>query len=516
MRLKWEPADTVIALCGVLLLIVFAIFGVLVWQGYDATVAQAETKAQTSADIIAGEITWAFGAGQTLLDHIALDLEGDPSNLDASRGTQFDQAVKTLSSLSALAYYDAAGRRVEQGAPADLPPTIAGTDYFAALARGETWAISPQFRTTPEGPAYFAIARRLADGEGFRGAAILFLRGQVLEQFWSPQALGENSTVSIARDDGWVVARYPELAKPLNLGALPIFETIRRADHGTYLSLKSPADGVSRVVAFRHLPRLGLVAIASISQDAILAGLWGAVRTVLFLMGPIAIALLVGSFLTARLLRQSENTRRTLSDALAHNEALFREIHHRVKNNLQSVNSLLRLQPIPADVKKEMGQRIAAMSAVHEHIYRTNNFITVDVKEYLQTLVQNIRASQSATVEIVEDLDEFSVDRDSATPIGLIFNEVVSNAFKHAFSADREGILRISLKRDADGMGRLVVEDNGTGFDPTAPSKGIGRRLIEAFTEQIGGRSEFSFEHGSRFVLTFPPAGRPHAQPAAH
>ena len=489
MRLKWEPADTVIALSGVLLVVVFATFGFLVWQGYDATVAQAETKAQTSADIIAGEITWAFGASQTLLDHIALDLKGDPSNLDSSLGTQFDQAANTLSGLSVLAHYDAGGNRVGQGTPAGLPLTISDTDYFAALAAGETWAISPQFRTTPDGPAYFAIARRLADGEGFRGAAILFIQGQLLQQFWSPQALGENSTASIARNDGWIVARYPELDEALNLGVLPIFEIIRSADHGNYLSPKSPADGVSRVVAFRHVPRLGLVAIASISQDAILAGLWRAVQTVLFLMGPIAIALLIGSFLTARVLRQSESTRRTLSDALAHNEALFREIHHRVKNNLQSVNSLLRLQPIAAEVKKEMGQRISAMSAVHEHIYRTNNFITVDVKEYLHTLVQNIRASQSTTVEIVEDLDAFSVDRDSATPIGLIFNEVVSNAFKHAFSGEREGILKISLKRGDDGMGRLVVEDNGAGFDPAAPSKGIGRRLIGAFTEQIGGAS---------------------------
>jgi two-component system, sensor histidine kinase PdtaS len=516
MRLKWEPADTVIALCGVLLLVVFAIFGVLVWQGYDATVAQAETKAQTAADIIAEEITWALGASQSLLDHIAADLEGQPSNLRDPLREQFDMAASKLTSLSALAYYDAAGDRVGQGGPADIPPTISGTDYFATLRAGETWAISPQFRTTPDSAAYFAIARRLADAGGFNGAAILFVQGQLLQQFWSPQALGDNSTASIARDDGWIVARHPELETALNLGALPIFETILNSDHGTYLSPKSPADGESRVVAFRHLPRFGLVAIASISQDAILAGLWSAVRTVLFLMGPIAIALLIGSFVTARILRQSESTRRTLSDALVHNEALFREIHHRVKNNLQSVNSLLRLQPIPADVKREMGQRIAAMSAVHEHIYRTNNFITVDAKEYLHTLVENIRASQSATVEIVEDLDVFPVDRDSATPIGLIFNEVVSNAFKHAFSADRHGVLTISLKRDADGMGRLVVKDNGAGFDPAAPSKGIGRRLIEAFTEQIGGRSEWNFEEGARFVLTFPPAGRPHPTPVSH
>ena len=187
----------------------------------------------------------------------------------------------------------------------------------------------------------------------------------------------------------------------------------------------------------------------------------------------------------------------------------MREIHHRVKNNLQSVSSLLQLHPIPREIKHEMGQRIAAMSAVHEHIYRSNRFDTVSVRDYLHTLVGTIRQGQAAPVEVIEDMDDIRVDRDAATPLGLILNEVVSNAFKHAFPEGRSGTLTVSLKRGADGRGELSVEDNGTGFDTATPGSGIGRNLITALTRQIGGQSTTTSTPGSgtRFTLSFPVAG---------
>jgi two-component sensor histidine kinase len=191
---------------------------------------------------------------------------------------------------------------------------------------------------------------------------------------------------------------------------------------------------------------------------------------------------------------------------LAHNDVLFREIHHRVKNNLQSVASLLQMQPIAREIKTNMGQRIAAMSAVHEHIYRSNSFSTVLAKPYVETLVENIRAGADPKVRVVEQLDEVSVDKDAATPLGLILNEVVANAFKHAFPDGREGTITVQLTRTEEGRGRMVVEDDGIGFDPATPAKGIGQRLIRALTEQLGGTSGFEARAGggTRFQLTFP------------
>ena len=119
---------------------------------------------------------------------------------------------------------------------------------------------------------------------------------------------------------------------------------------------------------------------------------------------------------------------------------------------------------------------------------------------------------------MVVELDDLPVDRDAATPLGLILNEVVSNAFKHAFADGREGAVVVRLKRTADGRGQLTVEDNGLGFDPQTPTKGIGRRLIAALTQQLNGESRFetAIDGGSLFTLTFPlasPGTRPSASP---
>ena len=235
-----------------------------------------------------------------------------------------------------------------------------------------------------------------------------------------------------------------------------------------------------------------------------MASLWSAIVTELWLTVPIAVALLGGSVVTARILKTSERTQARLSAAVSHNEVLFREIHHRVKNNLQSVASLLQMQPVPREIKADMGQRIAAMSAVHEHIYRSNDFSTVRVKEYLETLIRNIRAGSDHAVEVSEEIADLAVDKDAATPLGLILNEVVSNAFKHAFADGRAGMIAVRLVKLADGRGQLTVEDNGVGFDPAQPTKGIGRRLIAALTQQLGGESGEVSEHGSTFTLVFP------------
>ena len=312
--------------------------------------------------------------------------------------------------------------------------------------------------------------------------------------------------MSILRDDGWIVARYPTLPQTVNASQQPVFTTQKNETVGSYVSARSPADGIARAVGFHRLPALGIVAIAAVSQDAAFAGLWTAIITVLWLMVPIALALLVGSLVTAHILRQSGRTQAKLAAAVAHNEVLFREIHHRVKNNLQSVGSLLQMQPIDRAIKADMGQRIAAMSAVHEHIYRSNNFSTVMVKSYLETLIENIRRGGDPRVTVAEQIDDLPVDKDAATPLGLILNEVVTNAFKHAFPDGREGLIAVTLVRDSDGRGKLTVEDNGVGFDPATPAKGIGQRLIRALAEQLGGESniEATQNGGARFVLTFP------------
>ena len=492
---RWSGAAIVVGLASALVFAIFAIFAFLCWQGYGTTIEQAKTKSQLAADVVANQLQWSMSASLTALRFIA-DL-GEAA-FDPANRPKIEIALDRLPSDAHLALYDASGKA--QGDADGLAENVATEDFFAALKQGQNWVIVPVGKDT----RYMLIAQRLG-GKSFVGAALLAIPASLLESFAASQNLGKDSTIAVNREDGAMVGRNPTLAGPQTATSSPMWDTIRTNSNGTY-TIKSPIDGVVRIVGFRHIAGLNLVTFATISQDTALAGLWKAIITVLWLLVPIALMLLIFALVIARMLDTSERTQAKLAAALAHNEVLFREIHHRVKNNLQSVASLLQMQPIAREIKANMGQRIAAMSAVHEHIYRSNSFSTVRVKPYLETLIESIRAGSDSKIRVVEQIEDLSVDKDAATPLGLILNEVLANAFKHAFPDRREGTITIQLAATEDGRGRLLVEDNGVGFDPATPAKGIGQRLIRALTEQITGASEMTagVSAGSRFELLFP------------
>jgi two-component sensor histidine kinase len=496
-KARWSPAVVVVTLALLLIGIIFAVFGFLCWQACGTTADAAKAKSQTAADIVADDVQWSLGGAYTGLQFVA---NLGPAALDPANRPMIDKALKSLPADMHLGLYDAAGNG-SRNTDASLPASIGDTEYFAQLKQGQSRAIPP----LDADPSRFLITQRLGD-TSFAGVAILAIPMSLLERFWAPQHLGPDSTLIINRDDGWMVGRFPPLPGPLDVSKTSTaWSTVSANESGSYTTI-SPLDGTNRVVGFRHIKELGLVAFATISLDASVNSVWSSIVIVLWLLVPIAVLLMVFALIIARMLRQSERTQAKLSAAVEHNEVLFREIHHRVKNNLQSVGSLLQMQPIDKAIKINMGHRIAAMSAVHEHIYRSSNFSTVMVKSYLETLIENIRGGSDRRIAVVEELDDLAVDKDAATPLGLIVNEVVTNAFKHAFPEGREGSITVRLGKTADGSGQLIVEDNGVGFDPAVPGKGIGQRLIRALTEQLGGLStmEAPAGGGSRFTLTFP------------
>jgi two-component sensor histidine kinase len=499
-RKRWEAADTIVAATVSLLIVVFAIFGFLVWQAFDNTIPQASERAERAAVGLSERMGLVVGSAMALLDVVARGEVG-PDAIPAADVATLTKVLARLPAKITFGSYDEDGRSILKDT--DLPSDISATSYFQTLVQGREWVIDGL-----PGSSDFVVGRRLSKDAGFAGSLVLRIDHSFLSSFWSLLDFKAGSTVSVIRDDGVVVARYPPLVAPLNLSGLPALTSLLAADGGSYVSDSSPADGVARIVGFQHVPNLGLIAVASLATDAARASIWTSTWIVLALLGPIGLALLFGSLATARVLRRSESRRRDLAAAVAHNEVLFKEIHHRVKNNLQSVNSLLQLQSIPKEVRNEMGRRIMAMSAVHEHIYRSENFSAVAAKDFLQTLLRDIEAGQGANIEISEHLEELSIDKDIATPLALIINEVLSNAFKHAFSDGRAGKLSLSLVQTREGEGHLTIIDNGVGFSGEQPTMGTGRRLIAALSEQIGGSATYTRDNGTRFDLTFPLAPR--------
>jgi two-component sensor histidine kinase len=198
---------------------------------------------------------------------------------------------------------------------------------------------------------------------------------------------------------------------------------------------------------------------------------------------------------------------RELEKSLEEKEILLREIHHRVKNNLQVVSSLIHLESSSFDSEKdrllleETQQRIASMAQVHELLYRSENLSSIDGGTYIQRLYDELSSAYidvSSAVTTRIDADSVELNLDTAIPLGLIINEIVTNAFKYAFLGRREGTLDIIFKQQADGFRSLTIADDGPGLgegweDRLTDSLGI--TLIRSLSEQLRGK--LTIENGS-------------------
>ncbi len=201
--------------------------------------------------------------------------------------------------------------------------------------------------------------------------------------------------------------------------------------------------------------------------------------------------------------------------SLKEKEILLSEVHHRVKNNLQIVSSLLSLQAQnsrTADggaVLAEAQNRIRTLALIHERLYASRDMAGVDMADYLGLLVNRLASTYdqpSRRVRVRVEVDKLSLDIDTAIPCGLIVNELVSNSFKHAFPDGREGLVRVRLNRSDNGGYRLSVEDNGVGFPEGldyARTKTLGCQIVSNLAAQLGGAVGLDREGGTKSTVQF-------------
>ena len=201
--------------------------------------------------------------------------------------------------------------------------------------------------------------------------------------------------------------------------------------------------------------------------------------------------------------------------SLAEKEVLLKEIHHRVKNNLQIVSSLLNLQELQikdarvADVLRDSQNRVRSMALIHERLYRAPDLARVDFAEYIRGLATHLWQSYSAHAKhIALDLAvaPLSLAVDTAIPCGLILNELISNALKHAFPGERGGAVKIQLAVDEQQRVVLCVADDGVGLPrdlDVTQTGSLGLSLVNTLVSQIGGTLAFELGQGTIWRITF-------------
>ena len=213
---------------------------------------------------------------------------------------------------------------------------------------------------------------------------------------------------------------------------------------------------------------------------------------------------------------EQERVEGELTASLREKEILLHEVHHRVKNNMQVITSLLKIQSgyvQDDDVRKmfeECQNRILAMSLVHEKLYKSQDIASVDFKEYIKTLLHDVFWSYgygfgTGRIKLKMNIDDISFGVSDATSCGLIINELVSNSLKHAFPDGRSGEVSVSLHSNGKDKFELVVGDNGVGMQQHRDFRSVetlGMHLIILMAEdQLKGTIELDTTDGTKFKV---------------
>lgn len=219
--------------------------------------------------------------------------------------------------------------------------------------------------------------------------------------------------------------------------------------------------------------------------------------------------------LVAHDITEKKKYEREILTSLKEKEVLLKEVHHRVKNNLQIISSILNLQSSYIEDEKileiieESRHRIRSMAIIHENLYQTTNFSSINFRNYSRELVRNLISSyqfnKAVEIEVEEDVEMVDLGLDQAIPCGLIINELITNSMKYAFINRKHGIIYLELK-EKDAVITLVVGDNGVGMTKDFDwehTETLGLQLVMTLVEQLEGNIKIETEQGIKYFITF-------------
>lgn len=394
---------------------------------------------------------------------------------------------------------------------------VSDRDYFRALAADPTQIFVDRVRLISDETDALVIAR-VIETPSFTGIVVSTIRVEAITGFFERIA-GPGETPGLLREDGKVIVRSRAALPPVVLepDSIPM-QAIAQAREGVFETI-AMSDGVSRIYAHTRVDGLPIAAIFGIETGQVHLRWARRIGLGVALFGIIALAGFVVSGQAIRRLAAEAAARKAAFDRSLYEEArktaafretLLREMHHRVKNNLQQVQLLLRgrLRGSDPDAVKEIEDRIWAIAEVHDLLHVSGTVARLDLADLVQAVCTNPAiVPPERGIATICTAEPVEIGIEQGTPLALILVEIVTNAVKHAFPDGRAGTIRVSLRRE-DGSALLEIADDGIGLQVAGERRrNSGLRLVEGLVRQIGGSVETTGTDGTRTTIRLPLAG---------
>jgi len=463
--------------------------------GADQTRARLEERSKAAVQVVSTNMFWvAELANQTLRRVDAAlgpTMRGDAESIEA--------VLDELPSAAEIYVIDAEARTIYSTVSGASLVSVEDREYFSELRDGAAFYTSPLIVSRLTEDSIFVFSKRIERNGTFAGAIMISFSESLLTDLKNTLDLPEGSAVSIARDDGMHMGRSPANNAIMDLSQSPLFTThLPQADSGIYLA-KSLIDGVERVVGYTRVPGTRIVATASLATEPAWTSFRGAVLIVLLIVSPVTLGLFVFCWWIVKLLRRLADRNQLLEESVELNTMLFREIHHRVKNNLASIQTLVRMHDIPAETKRDLDSRFAAMAAMHDHIYKHDRYDDIAAVDFIPAVLDKVLEAYGSSAGVRYEIGDLPIDRDHATPLALLLSELATNSCKYAFADGRPGEITVSMRPLPNGRGKLIFRDNGVGMTEPAKGNSMGMRIVRGAVMQMGGTFDFRSDNGLVF-----------------
>jgi two-component system, NtrC family, sensor kinase len=508
------------------------------WQQYVYAQREAYAQVRSTLGLLHEHAQRVFEIYELALGRVADRIEGlSWPEIEARAPTlqlDFNRLKQGVDEIGSLLLLDPQGRLVVSAS--NFKPGIDNSDrdYYRALVDSDPGTFIDQaVLGRVSGRVIFNVSRRRPAPDGrFDGVIALASEQDYWLRFYATLDQELSPSVNLVRAEGDTLIRFPRIELGQAKPSEQFMQSIR-AHSEDYYEVVSRADGSRRIIGYRKLADYPVYVVYTVSKDAVVAK-WreDAVMFGLAALGVIAALLPITLLLRQRILRErqlqgalaeanrtleSNVAQRTeeLSRALREKDVLLREVHHRVKNNLQMIASLVRIsgRNHPAGqhpIRDDVTRRIIAVGQVYDQVHKADDLSQLDLGAYLRSICNQLTTAIGRSgVALQMRLEPIMVNIDTALPVGLIAQELVTNAFKYGLAGDGAAEIVVKLARE-DDHAILTVRDNGRGLPADGASVGTGLRLVTRLTDQVDGRfrSGANPGGGAYFRVTFPLSAR--------